>query len=114
MGKHYAKEIKLEAIRMYFEEGMSQDTITAVLGMRDQYQVKKWIKAYRCEGLEAFEKVKNRVRLGRSPKKENLQRYIARLEMEVALLKKYHTELRKQVLATRNLGLSMRKDKYTK
>lgn len=114
MGKHYAKEVKLEAIRMYFEEGMTQDAVTEALGIRDQYRVKKWVKAYRREGLEAFEKMKNRVRLGRPPKKENLQTYIARLEMENSLLKKYHTELRKQVLAKRNIGLCMTKDKYTK
>ena len=114
MGKHYAKEVKLEAIRMDLEEGMQQDAITEVLGIRDRYRVKKWIKAYRREGLEAFEKGKNRVRLGRPPKQANQQRYIARLEMEVALLKKYHTELRKQVLAKRNIGLSMTKDRSTK
>ena len=113
MGKHYPKEVKLEAIRMYYEEGMSQRAITEALGIRDQYRVKKWVKAYRREGLAAFDKMKNRVSLGRSPKKENTQTYIARLEMENALLKKYHTELRKQVLAKRNIGLSTTKDKPT-
>jgi len=114
MGKHYPKEIKLEAIRMYYEEGMSQRAITEVLGIHDQYRVKKWIKAYRREGLAAFDKMKNRVSLGRPPKKENTQTYIARLEMENALLKKYHTELRKQVLAKRNIGSSTTTDKNTK
>lgn len=114
MGKHYSKEVKLEGIRMYFEEGMTQDAITQVLGIRDRYRVKKWVKAYRREGLEAFSKMEKRVILGRPPKKENLQTYIARLEMENILLKKYHTELRKQVLAKRNIGLSRTKDKHTK
>jgi len=113
MGKHYPKEVKLEAIRMYYEEGMTQRAITEALGIRDQYRVKKWIKAYRREGMEAFERMKNRVSLGRPPKKENTQAYIARLEMENDLLKKYHTELRKQVLAKRNIGLSTTKDKPT-
>ncbi len=44
--------------------------------------------------------------LGRLPKKENTAAYIARLEMEVELLKKFHTELRKDLLAKRNTGLS--------
>ena len=113
MGKHYAREVKLEAIRMYYEEGMTQRAITEALGIYDQYRVKKWIKAYRREGLEAFEKMKSRVRLGRPPKKANLQTYITRLEMENALLKKYHTELRKQVLVKRNIGLFTTKDKNT-
>lgn len=114
MGKHYPKEVKLEAIRMYYEEGVTQGAITEVLGIRDQYRVKKWVKAYRREGLEAFDRMKNRVSLGRPPKKENTQTYIARLEMENALLKKYHTELRKQVLVKRNIGSSTTKDKNTK
>lgn len=113
MGKHYPKEVKLEAIRMYYEEGMTQRAITEALGIRDPYRVKKWIKAYRREGLEAFERMKNRVRLGRPPKKANTQTYIARLEMENDLLKKYHTELRKQVLAKRNIGSSTTTDKPT-
>jgi len=114
MGKHYPKEVKLEAIRMYYEEGMTQGAITEALGIRDPYRVKKWIKAYRREGLAAFDRMQNRVSLGRPPKKENTQTYIARLEMENALLKKYHTELRKQVLAKRNIGSSITKDKNTK
>ncbi len=113
MGKHYPKEMKLEAIRMYYEEGISQRAITEALGIRDQYRVKKWIKAYRREGLAAFDRMKNRVNLGRPPKKETTQNYIARLEMENALLKKYHTELRKQALVKRNIGSSTTKDKST-
>ena len=99
---------------MYYEEGMSQRAITEALGIYDQYRVKKWIKAYRREGLAVFDKMKNRVSLGRRPKKENTETYIARLEMENALLKKYHTELRKQVLAKRNIGSSTTKDKNMK
>lgn len=114
MGKHYPKEVKLEAIRMFYEEGMTQGAITEALGIRDRYRVKKWVKAYRREGLEAFDKMKNKVNLGRPPKKENTQSYIARLEMENTLLKKYHTELRKQGLAKRNIGSSTTKDRSTK
>ena len=50
---------------------MSERAITEALGIHDQYRVKKWIKAYWREGLEAFEKLKHRVSLGRLPKKEN-------------------------------------------
>ena len=114
MGKHYPKEVKLEAIRMYYEEGMTQPVITEALGIRDHYRVKKWVKAYRQEGLAAFDRMKNRVRMGCPPEKENTQTYIARLEMENALLKKYHAGLRKQVLAKRNIGSSITKDKSTK
>ena len=42
------------------------------------------------------------------PKQENTQAYIARLEMELDLLKKFHTELRQGSLAKRDIGLLKR------
>ncbi|MGV8026318.1 MAG: hypothetical protein AB2L18_07170 [Anaerolineaceae bacterium] len=38
--------------------------------------------------------------------KENTQAYIARLEMEVDLLKNFHTELRRNMLVKHNIGQS--------
>jgi len=55
---------------------------------------------YRKEGEALFEKKPR----GRQPKKENTSAYIARLEMELALLKKFHTELRQDSLAKRDIG----------
>lgn len=103
MGKHYPKEIKLEAVRL-FEAGQSHGEITEALGIRDPQRSKKWIRAYREKGVEAFEEVARKGPRGRRPKKENTQAYIARLEMEVALLKKFHTELRELPLAQRTIG----------
>jgi len=47
------------------------------------------------------------------PKRENTEAYIARLEMEVDLLKKFHAELRKLEFAKRNIGSSTTKEKNT-
>ena len=105
MGTHYTKEIKLEAVRL-FETGKSHKEITETLGIRDSQRTKKWIRAYREKGVEAFEKIAKLGRRGRRPKKENTQAYIAMLEMEVVLLKKFHTELRELQLAQRNIGQS--------
>lgn len=105
MGKHYTKEVKLEAVRL-FEAGKTHEEITKALEIRDAQRTKKWIRAYREKGAEAFEKVARKGRRGRRPKKENTQAYIARLEMEVALLKKFHTELREVPLEQRNIGRS--------
>jgi len=105
MGKHYTKEIKLEAVRL-FEAGKTHGEITEALGIRDSQRTKKWLRAYREKGGEAFEEVARKGTRGRRPKKENTQAYIARLEMEVALLKKFHTELRELPLAQRNIGRS--------
>jgi transposase-like protein len=102
--KHYSLELKLEAMRMFYEDGKTRKEITEALGIRDQDRVMKWLRQYRREGKDAF--LKKRKRLGRPPNKENTMAYIARLEMEVELLKKFHTELRKDLLAKRNIGSS--------
>ena len=105
MGKHYPTEVKLEAVRM-FREGKTHPEITKALGLRDAQRTKKWVRAYRNKGVEAFQKRRKKGLVGRPPKKENSKAYLARLEMENALLKKFHTELRKQELAPRNIGRS--------
>jgi hypothetical protein len=43
---------------------------------------------------------------GRPRKSENVQTELERLRMENALLKKFHTELRNEALAKRNIGSS--------
>jgi len=108
--KHYAREVKLEAVRLYLEEGQSQAQVVEALGIRNVRQVKRWVHQYRQEGEAAFEKKDRRGLLGRPPKKENREAYIARLEMENDLLKKFHAELRKQELAKRNIGSSTAKE----
>jgi hypothetical protein len=45
-------------------------------------------------------------RPGRPPKKESRDAYVARLEMENDLLKKFHTELREVLREKRNIGAS--------
>jgi len=110
MGKHYAREVKLEALRMYFEEGMTQRAITEALGIRDRGRVKKWVSAYRREGTQAFSKP-----IGRPRKQtESEGAELERLRMENALLKKLHTELRKEELAKRNIGSSITIERNTK
>jgi transposase len=101
---HYPAEVKLEAVRLFYEEGKSQGAITQALGVRDPGRVRKWLRAYRREGVEAFNPAARKKSPGRRPKKENSEKYIARLEMENALLKKFHTELREVRLAQRNIG----------
>jgi len=107
--KRYSREVKLEAVRLYEEEGKSQAEIIEELGINNVRRVKQWLHAYRQEGEAAF-KQKGR---GRLPKKENREAYIARLEMEIDLLKKFHAELRKEELTKRNIGSSTAKKKST-
>jgi transposase-like protein len=96
---HYNSAVKGQAIRMVIEHGMTHRAVAAALGIRDLDRVKKWMRAYRREGLTAFHKSK-----GRRRKDQGETGELERLRMENALLKKFHTELRKAELAKRNIG----------
>jgi len=112
--KRYSREVKLEAVRLFTEEGKSQAEIIEILGINNVRRVKKWLHEYRQEGEQAFLAKPGKGPVGRPPKRENREAYIARLEMENDLLKKFHAELRKLELARRNIGLSTTKKKHTK
>ncbi len=107
---HYSKETKLLAVQMYLEAGKSQQEIAQALGLRRKELVEQWVHRYRYEGELGFEKS-----IGRPRKTPHTQQaYIARLEMENALLKKLHTELRKAMLARRNIGSSNTTEERTR
>ncbi len=110
--QHYTYEVKLKAVQLFYEEGKTRKEITELLGIRDPGRVKKWLHQYRQEGEVAFLGKRRKGLIGRPPKKENQEAYIARLEMENELLKKFHTELRKDMLAKRNIGLSTDTEKH--
>ena len=108
--KRYLVETKLEAIRLFYEEGKTRAQITAMLGIHDPEAVKKWLKRYRREGVAGFRRL-----VGRPHKPpESEQAELKRLRMENDLLEKFHTELRKEVLAKRNIGLWLTIAKHTK
>ena len=99
--KRYLVETKLEALRLFYEEGKTRAQITSMLRIREPEAVKKGLRCYRREGIEGFRKP-----IGRPPKRlESEQEELQRLRMENDLLKKFHTELRKEELAKRNIGL---------
>lgn len=111
--KHYPLAMKLEAVRLHKEEGKSYQEITEILKIRDHGRVEKWLREYRTTGEAAFGRGPGKKK-GRPPKRENTEAYIARLEMENDLLKKYHAELRKLEHAKRNIGSSITKKGNTK
>jgi transposase len=112
--KHYPLAMKLEAIRLHQEEGKSYQEITKLLGIEDRKRVEKWMREYRKDGDAAFGRGLAQKKRGRPPKRENTEAYIARLEMENDLLKKFHAELRKLELARRNIGSSTTNEDDTK
>jgi transposase-like protein len=105
--------VKREAVRLSREEGKTQAEIIKALGINDTRRVQLWLSQYRKEGEAAFDQKKYKERRGRRPKRENTEAYIARLEMEVDLLKKFHAELRREEFAKRNIGSSTTKRKST-
>ena len=96
---HYSNELKMRAVQMFFEEGMTYAAISEALHIRNPKRVEAWLRMYRREGAAAFTKP-----IGRPRKKYTLESELERLRMENALLKKFHTELRKLGLAKRNIG----------
>lgn len=88
--KDYPLETKLEAIRLFEVEGLSQKEITKRLNIRDPKRVKNWIMTYRKEGEKGLKKP----RRGRPPIDRNsLEERIKQLEMENTLLKALAIEL---------------------
>jgi transposase len=53
--KCYAREVKLEAVRLYLEERQSQAQVVEALGISNARQVKRWVHQYRQEGEATFE-----------------------------------------------------------
>jgi transposase len=112
--KPYPVATKLEAVRLYQDEGKSYKEITELLAIADPWRVQKWLRNYRRKGKAAFQRDPQSYKGGRPPKRENVEAYIARLEMENDLLKKFHAELRKLERAKRNIGSSTTTKKNTK
>jgi transposase len=88
--KDYPLEIKLEAIRLREEEGLTYKEITEKLNIRDPRRPSVWIRIYRKKGIEGLKKP----RRGRPPKdRDSLEARIEQLEMENTLLKALAIEL---------------------
>ena len=99
---HYPVATKQEAVRLHEEEGLSYAQVAAQLGLRKAERIEKWVRQYRKEGEVGLSKKGS----GRPRKAHTDQERMAQLEMENALLKKLHTELRKAMLARRDIGSS--------
>ena len=52
--EHYPVELKLEAVRMFYEESKMYQEITTALGICDPRCTQKWMRISWEEGTEAF------------------------------------------------------------
>jgi transposase len=100
--RHYTQEIKLEAVRLHEEDGLTYAEVANRLGLRKPERIEVWVRQYKQEGEAGLSKKGS----GRPRKAHSDPERLAQLEMENALLKKYHTELRKVMLARRDIGSS--------
>ena len=107
--KHYRVEVKQEAVRLVLEEHLAYAAVASRLEIRKAERIKAWVRMYRREGELSFHKP-----IGRPVKTEREEREVERLRMENALLKKFQAELRKVVLAKRNIGSSITIEPSTK
>lgn len=91
--QHYPESVKREAIRLHLEEKWTYREITEHLGIHDKDRVKRWMRKYREEGERVFEDRRG------NPFRETTEeyRYIRRLEMENAVLKKWLAILNQEV-----------------
>jgi transposase-like protein len=97
---HYSLETKLMAIHLHEQDGLTYAQVAVELDIRQPDRIAVWYRAYRREGEMAFHKP-----IGR-PCKQPPQETLETLRRENALLKKFQSELRKAVLARRNIGSS--------
>lgn len=99
----YPLTTKLEAIKLWEEEGKTQKEITEILGIRDPERVKVWIKLYRREGEKGLKKPRRgRPKINRN----SLEERIKQLEMENTLLKALAIELGEELPEGLDIGPS--------
>jgi transposase-like protein len=97
---HYSLETKLLAIQLHEQDKLTYAQVAERLEIRQPERIQAWYRAYRREGELAFHK-----HVGR-PNKQPPQETLEKLRRENALLKKFHSELRKATLARCNIGSS--------
>ncbi|MNE10634.1 hypothetical protein D3C87_634240 [compost metagenome] len=79
----YSEELKKKAVEMRLQ-GMTKAAVAEALGIKDIGRLKVWMRRYRQAGEFGF--MDHR---GRRQKYIDQERYIKRLEMENAVLKKW-------------------------
>ncbi|WP_250675724.1 helix-turn-helix domain-containing protein [Paraclostridium ghonii] len=92
----YSKELKLKAIDMYINEGMSPASVARALDIKNKTQVKRWVDLYNSKGKSAFDEETrgkaNGPRKGRPKTKFNsVEEELNYLRMENEFLKKLYT-----------------------
>ncbi|WP_161956995.1 helix-turn-helix domain-containing protein [Slackia faecicanis] len=89
----YSQDLKLEAARMFLDDGMTKSRIMEELGIKSKSALERWIREYRTAGAAALEPKPG----GRRPKpgkpayatrEEELEARVRELELENEILKR--------------------------
>ena len=89
----YSQDLKLEAVRMFLDDGMTKSQIMEELGIKSKTALERWIREYRAGGAAALEPKPR----GRRPKpgkpayatrEEELEARVRELELENEILKR--------------------------
>lgn len=94
--KKYSIEFKLQAVKMYLENGMGWDMVTKKLDLPSNRHIRRWVKAYRESGVLGLEDQRGK-KSGSRPKKKPSQKPMT-LEEEVEYLRAQN-ELLKKIVA---------------
>lgn len=89
----YSRDLKIEAARMFLDDGMTKSLIMEELGIKSKSALERWIREYRAGGAAALEPKPR----GRRPKtgkpayatrEEELEARVRELELENEILKR--------------------------
>lgn len=92
--KTYPIDIRISAVKMFFEEGITKKEILNRLGIQNDTQLEEWFRAFRRDGYEGIKlKAKGRPRkIPMSPEAQSLEERVKQLEMENELLRSFLLE----------------------
>jgi transposase len=102
--QHYTPEFKTEAVRLYEEGGMSYQSVAQHFGIRNNTQVKQWVKKHRKgESFETVRKQTTAWRKGRPKTKfASVEEELAYVKAERDYLKKRYPNLHGEVCLKKN------------
>lgn len=89
----YTQEQKLEAVRLFLDEGVPKPQVMERMGIKSQASLEKWIRGYREGGAEALAPKPRGRRLKPlkpvyATREEELEARVRELELENAILKR--------------------------
>ena len=89
----YSQDLKIEAARMFLDDGMTKSRIIEELGIKSKSALERWIRDYRAGGADALApKPKGRrpkpARPAYASREEELEARVRELELENEILKR--------------------------